>query len=1036
MRKTNVVFYIAMIFTSLQSFSQTKWYVKTTGTTDANSGTSWSAPTTLHNALSKVIDGDTICIAEGTYIPQILLTNGTNTTKDKCFEIKKNITLIGGYPADAADGSAVSNPQVYPTVLSGKLDETNNSFHVVAITATTATGKMVSLSGLTIRDGMATGTSGTIINSVTFAQNSGGGVYAMKSGVINIENCIIEENTATKGAGCDIEMTTANMSNTIVRKNVATTGQAGGVYLTSVPFTMNKMVISDNTCATNAAGLYIAYSSGGIITNSVISGNQSGTDGAGLYVISSPYICLLNSSIYGNSTTGAPSKAGGIYITLSTYMLIGNCTIFGNSAITNVGAIGLYMAAKADIISSTITHNRSVNTSNYGGIYADASSQAKLYNSILSGNNKDKGLANGATFIPRQSIVGNQLYDAKDSLVAGVTFAPEEMLDSIHDNGGTTPTCKLLTPTVNPALQQGLPSSGLFSLASLYTLPGFVLTTDQRNKLRPSDKVAMGAYQDSELTPNVLTDFWHLIMYGQSLSAGTQSWPPITNEPIPNNYMIGSNFAINFNNQNLTTLSPLFASPTFTDQGTPFVKNTTDGAKCENAIIGAANHIQQKLTDKVSIIATSCGYPGASIEQCSKQSTNTPHLYDNIISAINNGAAIAAKNHYNISCPATFWMQGESNYTSNTQGLSPGANNVTDKNGYKALLLTLKNYMQTDIMQKYCQPNKPLFITYQVGEKWIVGFEQGIAMAQLEASNQEPDMVCAGPVYMVTGRANGHRDPNGYRWYGEMLGKVFYKTFIQGEKFMPLQPKKITKTSDRTLRIDYLVPVKPLVFDSLVIKKVTNYGFVVKDNGTAKTISSVKLLDNEESVQITCSSAFIGDIEVAYGGLETSSHGNLRDSDPYQSFYKYVDLDAKDAKGNFIYERAAGVSTLHPDYEPRDKDGVIYGKSYPLYNCSLHFYYKIPSGDTELVPSSLVDYLSDVKNPTMQRDDIRLVLLSDNNLKIIGDWTNASIYDISGKKCLETPNNGLININSIASGIYIAEIYTSKNQKQTAKFVK
>lgn len=90
-------------------YAQTKWYVKTTGTADVNARASWFAATTLPFALTKVVEGDSIFIAKETYIPQVLLTNGTNTTNDKCSEIKHNISLIGGFPNDARDGSSISN---------------------------------------------------------------------------------------------------------------------------------------------------------------------------------------------------------------------------------------------------------------------------------------------------------------------------------------------------------------------------------------------------------------------------------------------------------------------------------------------------------------------------------------------------------------------------------------------------------------------------------------------------------------------------------------------------------------------------------------------------------------------------------------------------------------------------------------------------------------------------------------------------------------------------------------------------------------
>ena len=70
-----------------------------------------------------------------------------------------------------------------------------------------------------------------------------------------------------------------------------------------------------------------------------------------------------------------------------------------------------------------------------------------------------------------------------------------------------------------------------------------------------------------------------------------------------------------------------------------------------------------------------------------------------------------------------------------------------------------------------------------------------IGMAQLETANENEDMICAGPVYPMTDRG-GHLDANGYRWYGEMLGKAYYRTKVLGQRFVPLQPIEISRTDN------------------------------------------------------------------------------------------------------------------------------------------------------------------------------------------------------------------------------------------------
>ena len=63
-------------------------------------------------------------------------------------------------------------------------------------------------------------------------------------------------------------------------------------------------------------------------------------------------------------------------------------------------------------------------------------------------------------------------------------------------------------------------------------------------------------------------------------------------------------------------------------------------------------------------------------------------------------------------------------------------------------------------------------------------------------------------------------------------------------------------------------------------------------------------------------------------------------SDSSKGFYKYIDLDGKNADGAYIYPREKFESRLRPDYEPKDDSGnIIYNQNYPLYNFCIGFYY-------------------------------------------------------------------------------------------------
>lgn len=211
----------------------------------------------------------------------------------------------------------------------------------------------------------------------------------------------------------------------------------------------------------------------------------------------------------------------------------------------------------------------------------------------------------------------------------------------------------------------------------------------------------------------------------------------------------------------------------------------------------------------------------------------------------------------------------------------------------------------------------------------------------------------------------GHLDANGYRWFGEMLGKVYYQTQIKGKNFKPLQPKEILlDRATGKIQIRFHVPVPPLALDVNTLPKIRDYGFEVYQDkarsGNRINITKVEL-NGKDKVVLTCDKPLEGDVLIMYTGSGSrienqpqglnhlQGHGNLHDSDSSKGFYKYIDLDGKNADGAYIYPREKFESRLRPDYEPKDDSGnIIYNQNYPLYNFCIGFYYKLTSGKNKL----------------------------------------------------------------------------------------
>ena len=472
------------------------------------------------------------------------------------------------------------------------------------------------------------------------------------------------------------------------------------------------------------------------------------------------------------------------------------------------------------------------------------------------------------------------------------------------------------------------------------------------------------------------------IINGQSLSTGHQSWPVVSVENVPGNYMIGNEIWINagvgydhnYNGKGDWVIRPLVGtmSGAFSEHDN---NSRNGGAVAECPLLGAVNHMQLTfLTGKnQDILATSVGVSGAAVEELSKECTQR-NYYGHFLESVKQAAQASRTAGYDaITCPAIFWMQGEFNYSvkDNHAGLNAGEDNCTDKKTYKALMIKLKENMQQDIMANYGQAKAPVWITYQTGGQYVRD-RLTIAMAQLEAANEREDIIMAGSPYPYPDRG-GHLDANGYRWFGEMLAKAYYKSQVLGEKVVAMQPRRITREDGgKTIRVKYYVPVGQMVFDTNLLPKIKNYGFNVYLNGygsgARRNIQSITI--DGDDVVMTFDQPLTGKVIVTYGdplalienqpaGLNhLQGHGNLRDSDPYESALTYVDLDAKNPDGSYVYPRHETETRLRPDYEPKDADGnVIYGKPYPLYNFSVAFLYTLDK------KTDVLEILDDELNP-------------------------------------------------------------------------
>lgn len=437
---------------------ETGVFVKATGEA-TNDGSSWEKATTLVKALEIAEEGDEIHIGAGTYVPTKKLTGGS-AERDITFEINKNVTLIGGYPADASKGAVADKSN--KTILSGN----NQYYHTVTITAPAKDGEKVILKNISIKDGKAgpKDIGKVTVNGIEFLQNYGGGV-SVGGSVVDFIDCEVADNSSEHAAGGGYIHNGAIASfidSNIENNTTGASGNGAGIWNAASTTYVIGCTVSDNFSGGVAGGLY----------------NHDPDNQSKLYV--------YNSTISGNKDSSGGS--GGIYTREGSYLQVVNSTIFNNESNARGAGISVYSDKSkaptvADIISSTIYDNKGAAL---GAVMTTENTTLKIYNSIISGNKSAAEVsftANTATL--SSSVRGSTVLDASGATVSGQTFDPSTM---------TAVNGAFAIPADSPAATYGMSSSLLQNLASSFTPPidNDIILKDQLGNSREG-KTAMGA---------------------------------------------------------------------------------------------------------------------------------------------------------------------------------------------------------------------------------------------------------------------------------------------------------------------------------------------------------------------------------------------------------------------------------------------------------------------------------------------------------------------------------------------------------------
>ena len=325
----------------------------------------------------------------------------------------------------------------------------------------------------------------------------------------------------------------------------------------------------------------------------------------------------------------------------------------------------------------------------------------------------------------------------------------------------------------------------------------------QRNAANLAASYAVRGEFNSEIQRPV-AKYNQILTFGQSLNTGNEAWPALSKTPFGGNLMYGDSSRPN--GRYVATVTPL-NSPVLkplkavvqSDDGSALLSDAQvaalapgAGNEGEGPDVALTNFARKQFLQFHGLasdpsrlfVASNCGVSGRTIEQLSKGAS--PDYYQRLVQAAQGVKGIATAEGATYCIPAIFWMQGEFNYVADRGG-------DTSKAAYKTHLLEQAANWKADLTQGIAgQEGLPAIITYQTGASFTRDDNDlSIGMAQLELANEQPNWYMASPYYPYADKG-AHLDPNGSRWLGLQLGKVFHRVVTLGQGWKPLSPRRAT----------------------------------------------------------------------------------------------------------------------------------------------------------------------------------------------------------------------------------------------------
>jgi hypothetical protein len=373
----------------------------------------------------------------------LLLDNAAALAGGAVYAVDVNTEILssivqGNTSQGDGGGIAVVGQTMHPVLVLGNTEVANNQ----------AQGSTASGGGVSVGDG-AVSVTDSFVHDNTAGYGGGGLSFAgFLPDVLQIADSVFDHNTATQGDGGGLRsLGKSTIERTQLSNNSA--GSGGGISGQGGPHAWTDIAISGNH----------AYAGGGVemgggsltILRGRVDTNTAILDGGGFDMINPGYpLTLTDSTVFDNSA----ANGGGAWV--DDKFTATACAIYGNHATTAGGGIfaGVDVfqdgAALVELNDTILDHNRA--GTNGGGLYVDATAQARLHSSTITANaarqNYPSPGSGGGVYIDVGAIVITVAsvfaYNIDSALIAAPSDCSGTMTAGGYDFVGSNSGCTII----------------------------------------------------------------------------------------------------------------------------------------------------------------------------------------------------------------------------------------------------------------------------------------------------------------------------------------------------------------------------------------------------------------------------------------------------------------------------------------------------------------------------------------------------------------------------------------------------------------